>query len=68
MFYMLIYITLAILTEHWILSLFRAKLPLFIRFNTYGLDLRVLGVKNFSVGTCDGVPSTARSSFNSEVK
>ena len=24
-----------------------------------GWDLRVLGVKNFSVGICDGVPSTA---------
>ena len=29
-----------------------------------GLDLWVLGgVKNFSVGICDGAPSTARSSY-----
>ena len=28
-----------------------------------GLDLGVLGVKNFSVGICDGTPSTAHSSF-----
>ena len=27
-----------------------------------GWDLGVLGVKNFSVGICDGAPSTARSS------
>ena len=28
-----------------------------------GWDLSVLGNKNFSVGICDGTPSTARSSF-----
>ena len=28
-----------------------------------GWDLGVLGVKNFSVGICDGAPSTARSSL-----
>ena len=28
-----------------------------------GRDLRVLGVKNSSVGICDGAPSTARSSI-----
>ena len=28
-----------------------------------GRDLGVLGVKNFSVGICDGAPSTARSSY-----
>ena len=28
-----------------------------------GWEFRVLGVKNFRVGICDGAPSTARSSF-----
>ena len=28
-----------------------------------GWDLGVLGVKHFSVGICDGAPSTARYSF-----
>ena len=28
-----------------------------------GWDLGVLGVKNFSVGICDGAPSTAHSSL-----
>ena len=28
-----------------------------------GSDLGVLGVKNFSVGICDGAKSTARSSY-----
>ena len=29
-----------------------------------GWDLGVLGVKNFSMGICDGAPSTARSSLS----
>ena len=29
----------------------------------HGWDLGVLGVKNFSVGICDGAPSTAHSSL-----
>ena len=29
-----------------------------------GWDLGVMGVKNFSMGICDGAPSTARSSLN----
>ena len=37
MFYMVIYVTLTILTEHGILSLLRAKLSLLIRFNTYNI-------------------------------
>ena len=37
MLYMVIYVTLTILTEHGILSLLRAKLSLFIRFNTYNI-------------------------------
>ena len=32
MFYMVVYVTLTILTEHGILSLLRAKLSLLIRF------------------------------------
>ena len=32
-------------------------------FMSQGWDLGVLGVKNFSVGICDGAPSTAHSSF-----
>ena len=37
MFYMVIYVTLTILTEHGILSLLRANLSLLIRFNTYNI-------------------------------
>ena len=32
-------------------------------FIPQGWDFGVLGVKNFSVGICDGAPSTAHSSF-----
>ena len=32
-----------------------------------GWDLGMLGVKNFSVGICDGAPSTARSSCCCEI-
>ena len=32
-------------------------------FMPQGWDLGVLGVKNFSVGICDGAPSTAHSSY-----
>ena len=37
MFYMAVYVTLTILTEHGILSLLRAKLSLLIRSNTYNI-------------------------------